>query len=84
MWPYKTFLGQPWGCHGATFGVVSYFPWVTHGSDRWGNPTYKRDEDGFLLANFRHLKANIDEPYVFPVQVQQVFLRMNLTHHGGK
>jgi hypothetical protein len=47
--------------------------WVTHGSDRWGNLTYKRDEDGFLLANFRHLKANIDEPYVFPAQVQQVF-----------
>ncbi len=39
--------------------------WVIHGSDRWGNPTYKRDEDGFLLANFRHLKAYIDEPYVF-------------------
>ncbi len=41
----------------------------THGSDKWGNPTYKWDEDGFLLANFRHLKANIDEPYVFPTQV---------------
>ncbi len=47
--------------------------WVTHGSDIWGNPTYKQDEDGFLLANFCHLKANIDEPYVFPAQVQQVF-----------
>jgi len=23
MWPYKTVLGQPWGCPGATFGVVS-------------------------------------------------------------
>jgi len=47
--------------------------WVTHGSNRWGNPTYKRDEDGFVLANFCHLNANIDEPYVFLVQVQQVF-----------
>ncbi len=26
MWPCKTFLGQPWGCPRATFGVVSYFP----------------------------------------------------------
>jgi hypothetical protein len=26
--------------------------WATHESNRWGNPTYKRDEDSFLLANF--------------------------------
>jgi hypothetical protein len=45
----------------------------THGSNKWGNPTYKSDEEGFLLADFCHLKANIDEPYVFPTQVQQVF-----------
>jgi hypothetical protein len=24
------------------------------------------DEDGFLLANFNALKANDDEPFVFP------------------
>ncbi len=47
--------------------------WVTFGYDRWGNPTYKQNEDGFLLAYFHHLKADIDEPYVFPMQVQQVF-----------
>jgi hypothetical protein len=34
--------------------------------DRRGHPTYKRDEDGFLLANFNALKANDDEPFVFP------------------
>jgi hypothetical protein len=50
--------------------VFFKYDWVTHGSDRWGNPTYKQDEDGFLLANFRHLKVNIDEPYVFPTKVQ--------------
>jgi len=27
----------------------------------------------FLLANFRHLKANVDEPFVFLTQMQQVF-----------
>ncbi|CAK9271840.1 unnamed protein product [Sphagnum jensenii] len=47
--------------------------WVTPGFDRWGNPTYKQDEDGFLLANFRNLKAEVTEPFVFPSQVQQVF-----------
>jgi len=47
--------------------------WVTPRFDRWGNPMYKRDEDGFLLANFRNLKAEVTEPFVFPSQVQQVF-----------
>jgi hypothetical protein len=53
--------------------------WVTHGFDRWGNPTYKQDENGFLLANFCHLKANIDEPYVFLTQVQQVLYAQKLS-----
>jgi hypothetical protein len=47
--------------------------WVTPRFDRWGNPTYRRDEDGFLLANFRNLKSEVTKPFVFPSQVQQVF-----------
>jgi len=47
--------------------------WVTLGFDRWGNPTYRRDEDGFLLANFHNFKAKVTEPFVFTSQVQQVF-----------
>jgi len=47
--------------------------WVTPGFDRWENLTYKRDEDGFLLANFRNLKAEVTVPFVFPSQVQQMF-----------
>jgi hypothetical protein len=47
--------------------------WVTPRFDRWGNPTYRREEDGFLLANFRNLKAKVTKPFVFPSQVQQVF-----------
>jgi hypothetical protein len=43
--------------------------WVRNGLDRWGNATYKRNDDGFLLVNFRQLKARVDEPYVFPAQV---------------
>jgi len=53
--------------------VIFKCDWVTPGFDRWGNPTYKRDEDGFLLANFRNLKVEVSEPFVFPSQVQQVF-----------
>ncbi len=47
--------------------------WVRNGLDRWGNPTYKCDDDGFLFVNFRQLKAWVDEPYVFLARVQQVF-----------
>jgi hypothetical protein len=35
----------------------------------WDSPIYM-DNDGFLLVNFRQLKARVDEPYVFPAQVQ--------------
>jgi hypothetical protein len=54
------------------YGLVSQLvilfkcDWVINGVDRWGNPTYKCDEDDFLLPNFRHLKGQVDEPYVFP------------------
>jgi hypothetical protein len=44
--------------------------WVKNEVDRRGHPTYKRDEDGFLLANFNALNANDNEPFVFPAQVQ--------------
>jgi hypothetical protein len=47
--------------------------WVKNEVDRRGHPTYKHDEDGFLLANFNALKANDDEPFVFLAQVQHVF-----------
>jgi len=38
-----------------------------------GNATYRHDDDGFLLVNFQQLKARVDELYVFPTHVQQVF-----------
>jgi hypothetical protein len=52
--------------------------------DRRGHPTYKRDEDGFLLANFNALKANDDEPFVFPTQVQHVFYSEELNQPWWK
>ncbi len=41
--------------------------------DNNGNPTYKWDDVGFLLANFWHFLHEFDEPFVFLSQVQQVF-----------
>jgi hypothetical protein len=53
--------------------------WVKNEVDRRGHPTYKRDEDGFLLANF-----NDDEPFVFPAQMQQVFYSEELNQPWWK
>jgi hypothetical protein len=47
--------------------------WVRNALDNCGNPTYKRDDVGFLMANFRHMLPEDIEPFVFPSQVQQVF-----------
>ncbi len=41
--------------------------------DGQGHPMYKRDENGVLPANFNALKANDNKPFVFPIQMQQVF-----------
>jgi len=46
--------------------------------DRQGHPMYKGDEDGFLLVNFNALKANDEKPFLFPVQMQQVFYSKKL------
>jgi hypothetical protein len=47
--------------------------WVRHGVDDLGEATYKRDEAGFLLANFSCMLEHPDDPFVLPSQVQQVF-----------
>ena len=47
--------------------------WVRHGLDNNGEPTYKRDESGFLLANFSCMVEHPHDPFVLPSQVQQVF-----------
>jgi hypothetical protein len=46
---------------------------VKSGIDNRGNPTYKRNDVGFLLANFCHILYEFNEPFVFRTQVQQVF-----------
>ena len=47
--------------------------WVRHGVDEMGDATYKRDESGFLLANFSCILEQPNDPFVLPSQVQQVF-----------
>jgi hypothetical protein len=46
--------------------------WVNNGTDIRGNPTYKHDEAEFLLANFRYLMEDHEEP----------FMKMNTIHNG--
>ena len=41
--------------------------------DSHGNPTYTRDEAGFLVVNFRHKLPQLDEPFIFSSQTTQVF-----------
>jgi hypothetical protein len=53
--------------------VLFICDWVQNASDNRGNPTYKRDDAGLLMANFRHMLSEDIEPFVFPSQVQQVF-----------
>jgi hypothetical protein len=46
--------------------------WV-RGHDNRGNPTYIRDEAGFLFIKFRHKMPKLAEPFIFPSQATQVF-----------
>jgi hypothetical protein len=42
--------------------------------DSRGNPTYTRDDAGFLVVNFRHKMPQMLEPFIFSTQATQVFL----------
>ena len=41
--------------------------------DNRGNPTYVRDDVGFMVVNFRHKVPKMSEPFIFPSQATQVF-----------
>jgi hypothetical protein len=36
--------------------------------DTWGNPTYSRDDAGFLVVNFRHKMPQMLDPFIFSSQ----------------
>jgi hypothetical protein len=46
--------------------------WIKR-KDNCGNPTYLRDEAGFLVVNSRHKLSSMLEPLIFPSQATQVF-----------
>ena len=46
--------------------------WVKTQDNR-GNPTYTRDESGFLVVNCRHKLPRMQYPFIFPSQATQVF-----------
>ena len=51
--------------------------------DNYGNSTYIRDGDGFLVVNFKHNLSKTVDPYVFPSQCTQVFFAMDDLHPPG-
>jgi hypothetical protein len=46
--------------------------WIKR-EDNCGNPTYLRDEAGFLLVNSRHKLPSMSEPFIFSSQATHVF-----------
>jgi hypothetical protein len=57
--------------------------WVWEHDNR-GNPTYIRDEAGFLFVNFRHKMPKLAEPFIFPNQATQVFYLDDSRKEGWK
>ncbi len=58
--------------------------WVRNASNNRGNPTYKRDDAGFLMANFRHMLLEDIEPLYSLPKCNKFFMLMTDTPHGGR
>ena len=52
--------------------------------DNWGNPTYVRDEAGFMVVNFRHKVPKMSDPFIFPSQTTQVFWSKEVGRPGWR
>ena len=52
--------------------------------DNCENPTYTRDDSGFLVVNFRHKLPRLAEPFIFPSQATQVFFSDVVKRPGWK
>jgi hypothetical protein len=53
--------------------ILFHCEWIKREDNR-GNPTYIRDESGFLVVNFWYKLPSISKPFIFPSQATQVFL----------
>ena len=54
------------------------------GDDNRGNPTYVRDDAGFMVVNTRHKVPKMSEPFIFPSQATQVFFSSDTVKPGWK
>jgi hypothetical protein len=52
--------------------------------DNQGNPTYIKDDAGFLVVNFRHKLPRMSDPFIFPNQATQVFFSEDRSRPGWK
>ena len=52
--------------------------------DNRGNPTYVRDDAGFMVVNSRHKLPKMSEPFIFPSQATQVFFSNDVRKPGWK
>ena len=52
--------------------------------DNRGNPTYVRDDAGFMVVNSRHKVPKMSDPFIFPSQTTQVFFSNDLRKPGWK
>jgi hypothetical protein len=52
--------------------IILRCEWMKRQDNR-GNPTYTKDDVGFLIVNFRHKLPRMAEPFIFPSQATQVF-----------
>jgi hypothetical protein len=52
--------------------VLMRCQWVNRLDNR-GNPTYIRDDAGFLIVNVRHSLPRMSDPFIFTTQATQVF-----------
>jgi hypothetical protein len=63
--------------------IIFWCVWMKW-KDNWGNPTYVRDDVGFLTINFWHRLLMTFEPFIFPSQVMQIFFFDDLKKLGWK
>jgi hypothetical protein len=52
--------------------------------DNRGNPTYIRDDAGFLVVNFRHKLPQMSDSFIFPSQATQVIFSKDQSRPGWK
>ena len=57
--------------------------WLKRDDNR-GNPTYVRDDAGFMVVNSRHKVPKMSEPFIFPSQATQVFFSNDMRKPGWK